>query len=189
MSCVYLQISIAVLGACLLANVSECAGSDAQGVDVLSPREYQVFQRQSRYDGQVLVSGSVRPKCDKVEVRITGKSLKGELRGKWQRVPMAASTRAFNARIPVVPGGWYRVELRALDGSKVVAQAAVDRVGVGEVFVGAGQLLCGVLIGAIASSAGGGALGYREAFGTIAALVAVMVLASVGLANRRATAS
>ena len=49
--------------------------------------------------------------------------------------------------------------------------------------------LAGVLIGAIASSAGGGALGYREAFGTIAALVAVMVLASVGLANRRATAS
>lgn len=139
MSCVYLQISIAVLGACLLANVSECAGSDAQGVDVLSPREYQVFQRQSRYDGQVLVSGSVRPKCDKVEVRITGKSLKGELRGKWQRVPMAASTRAFNARIPVVPGGWYRVELRALDGNKVVAQAAVEKVGVGEVFVGAGQ--------------------------------------------------
>jgi peptide/nickel transport system permease protein len=43
----------------------------------------------------------------------------------------------------------------------------------------------GVLIGAIASSAGGGALGYREAFGTIAVLVAVMAVASLGLVNRR----
>jgi EmrB/QacA subfamily drug resistance transporter len=53
------------------------------------------------------------------------------------------------------------------------------------VFIGVGQLLCGVLIGAIASSAGGGAVGYREAFGTIAVLVALMAVASLGLVNRR----
>lgn len=36
-------------------------------------------------------------------------------------------------------GGWYRLEVRALNGRQVLADAAVQHVGVGEVFVVAGQ--------------------------------------------------
>lgn len=141
LSGLYVQLGAALLAAGPVASACECAAdaAGARDMDVLSPREYRVFQRQSRHEGHVLVSGSVRPKCDKVEVRITGKSLKGDLPGKWQPVPIAAATRAFSARVPVIPGGWYRVELRAVSDGKVVAESAVEKVGVGEVFVGAGQ--------------------------------------------------
>src|SRR5262249_50711532 len=36
-------------------------------------------------------------------------------------------------------GGWYKMELQALQDKKVVAEEAVDHVGIGEVFVIAGQ--------------------------------------------------
>ncbi|MCE5314651.1 MAG: sialate O-acetylesterase [Armatimonadota bacterium] len=108
-------------------------------ITVLSPRKYQVFQRQGRYEGYVLVSGSVIPDCDRLEVRITGKSLKGELPGKWQALPLVARTKGFASRIAVVPGGWYKLELRATKNGRFMAQEFVENIGVGEVFVGAGQ--------------------------------------------------
>lgn len=108
-------------------------------INVLSPREYQVFQRRSRYDGYVVVSGWVRPACDKLQARIIGTSLKGKLPAKWQTIPLVAKTQGFSAQIPTIAGGWYQIELRAMKNGKVIAQAAVEKVGVGEVFVGAGQ--------------------------------------------------
>lgn len=123
----------------VVALMSLCSTAQAEDLNVLSPREYQVFQRQGRYDGRILISGSVKPECDKLKVRVTGRSLKGELRGKWQAVPLAAKTRGFASHIAIVPGGWYKVELRATNSGKDVVQAVVERVGVGEVFVGAGQ--------------------------------------------------
>lgn len=129
-------------GALLLGAAAEAgAAGEAKAEDliVLSPREYQVFQRASRYEGHMLVSGRVDPQCNKLEVRITGKSLRGALPGKWQPIPITPKTQAFASMIPVTPGGWYRVELRATKGGKAVAEGAVEKVGVGEVFVGAGQ--------------------------------------------------
>ena len=62
--------------------------------------------------------------------------------------------------------------------AEVAADERAAAQGLITIFIGVGQLLCGVLIGAIAASAGGGALGYREAFGVIAVLVALMAVAS-----------
>ena len=58
---------------------------------VLSPRSYQVFQRQSKQSGRVLVSGRIRPACDRVEARIQGKSVVGFLPGAWQALPLSPS--------------------------------------------------------------------------------------------------
>ena len=81
--------------------------------------------------------------------------------------------------------GLLGAPLRYILLAEVPADERAAAQGLLTVFIGVGQLLCGVLIGAIASSAGGGALGYREAFGTIAVLVALMAVASLGLVNRR----
>jgi hypothetical protein len=108
-------------------------------LNLLSPKNYQVFQRRTRMSGPILLSGRVRPGCDRVQARILGKSAAGILPGKWQNLPMAARTRSFATDIPMTSGGWYRVEVRALEGERVVAQAVAENVGVGEVFVGAGQ--------------------------------------------------
>jgi hypothetical protein len=115
------------------------SASPDTGLTVLSPRNLQVFQRVSRDHGYVIVSGRVKPGCDRVEVRITGTSLKGPLAGEWQPVSVSGKVQGFSAILPTTSGGWYEVRVRAMMGGEVVAEAVVEQVGVGEVFVGAGQ--------------------------------------------------
>jgi hypothetical protein len=57
----------------------------------------------------------------------------------WREVPLTDKARSFEAIVPAPAGGWYKVELRALKGGKVIGQMTVDHVGIGEVFIGAGQ--------------------------------------------------
>ncbi len=73
-----------------------------------------------------------------VEARLVvgGKSLK------WQKLPAKfAGSGAFEAGMEALAGGWHRLEVRILagEGEKVVAEAVVQHVGVGEIFVVAGQ--------------------------------------------------
>jgi eukaryotic-like serine/threonine-protein kinase len=111
----------------------------AAGVDLESPRDYQVFQRRTRKEGTVTVRGTAPAGCDTVEARLSGSSLEGALPDRWQTLYPAADRRGFSATLPTPAGGWYKLEVRALREKKVVAQETVDHVGVGEVFVMAGQ--------------------------------------------------
>ncbi|MBI5685387.1 MAG: hypothetical protein HZC54_09905 [Verrucomicrobia bacterium] len=111
-----------------------------QDLTLLSPRNFQVFQRQSRFRGRILVSGRVKPECDAIEARLSGKSLEGQrLPDEWLPVPLERHTRSFYAELPTPAGGWYALQVRALKGNQPVARGGADKVGVGEVFVGAGQ--------------------------------------------------
>ena len=83
--------------------------------------------------------------------------------------------------------GLLGAPLRYILLAEVPADQRAAAQGLLTIFTGIGQMLCGVLIGAVAASAGGGAGGYREAFGLIAVLVALMAAASLGLVNRRAS--
>jgi hypothetical protein len=77
-----------------------------------------------------------------VEVRLlngSGKTLDGSLSEQWVKTSAAPVTHAFLIDLPAPAGGWYKAEVRAMLNGSPVATAAVDRVGVGEVFVGAGQ--------------------------------------------------
>ena len=126
---------------CAMTRIARAVPQPAPGGDItiLSPRPYQVFQRQTKWKGLALVSGRARVDCDKVEARITGKSVVGFLPGAWQTVPLQPLTHGFNVSFSTSAGGWYKVEVRALKNRNVVGQAVVENVGVGEVFVGAGQ--------------------------------------------------
>jgi serine/threonine protein kinase len=123
------------------AQVAAVAGMPVARADMSldAPRDYQVYQRRSRLRGEVAVAGRTRPACDRVEVRLLGKSLDGQLPDQWHTLAVDPKTRKFSGTLPTNAGGWYRAEVRALKDGQVVAQAAVAHVGVGEVFVGAGQ--------------------------------------------------
>jgi hypothetical protein len=84
------------------------------------------------------VRGKVKPACDKVEARLNGKSAEGPLPDQWHALKLGEG-RSFEGDLLAPAGGWYRLEVRALKGGQPVAQSAVDHVGVGEVFVMAGQ--------------------------------------------------
>ena len=111
----------------------------AAGVSLQSPRDYQVFQRRTKKAGEVAVRGTAPAGCDAVEARLSGASPDGPLPDRWQPLYPAADRRGFSATLPTPAGGWYKLEVRALREKKVVAQETVDHVGVGEVFVIAGQ--------------------------------------------------
>lgn len=95
-----------------------------------TPVDYQVFQRESATRGRVRVRGHVPAGADRFEV---------ELGGERRPVEFGKEDGAFDVAWPVAAGGWYVCRAWASRAGTVVATAEVPHVGVGEVFVVAGQ--------------------------------------------------
>ncbi|MCA9231610.1 MAG: hypothetical protein KDA57_13245 [Planctomycetales bacterium] len=110
-----------------------------EAITLLSPRPYQVFQRRNTLQGEVIVSGRCRPDIEQLEIRIRGESLIGPLPERWLTIPLVSPIREFNTKLPITAGGWYSLDVRARINDEVVAAGRVDKFGIGEVFVGAGQ--------------------------------------------------
>jgi Carbohydrate esterase, sialic acid-specific acetylesterase len=98
-----------------------------------SPRDFQVFQRQTRSQGTVLATGRTSIDCDRAEGRV------GEPQGTWQTLVFDRATGSFRGELRTPAGGWYRFELRLSRAGKPVETLEVGHVGMGEVFVVAGQ--------------------------------------------------
>ena len=107
-------------------------------ITVESPLEYQVFQRRSLASGMVLIRGKVAEQ-GVLEFRFVGTPHKGKFASDWQTLSVDKNTGAFESQVLTPAGGWYRLELRMLRDDMPVATANIAHVGVGEVFVIAGQ--------------------------------------------------
>ncbi|MBQ9358592.1 MAG: hypothetical protein IJT95_03530, partial [Abditibacteriota bacterium] len=103
-----------------------------------SPAEYQVFQRQSRTRGRFFFSGKVNIPCDRVEYKITGQGINGR-KYPASFKPLRVQNGTFGEYVDGWAGGWYQVEVRVVKDKKTVASQTLEHVGIGEVFVGAGQ--------------------------------------------------
>ena len=99
-------------------------------IEIQSPRDYQVFQRKTATQGVVRLKGRAPTGIDRLEVQI---------RGDWLPVAVNKADGRFEAELAVPPGGWYACHVRATAGGRVSSSADVPHVGVGEVFVVAGQ--------------------------------------------------
>ncbi len=106
---------------------------------VMSPRNLQVFQRQTLTLGTVTLSGRAQAKHDKVEFMVQGSPLAGKLPKGWQPIADDKVTGAFNQKVSMPAGGWYKLTLRSTLKGKVVGSQTIEKFGVGEVFVTAGQ--------------------------------------------------
>ena len=103
-------------------------------IQIESPLDWQVFQRRSAATGLVAVRGGSQV-VEHLEVRFDGA---GASAAAWQRVPLAANG-SFATMIEVPAGGWYRCTVRGIGKGNVLTETSVANVGVGEVFVVAGQ--------------------------------------------------
>jgi Carbohydrate esterase, sialic acid-specific acetylesterase len=133
----------------LAASFACLAGAQTNGnikLNLSLPLDYQVFQRQTPTSGKIVIETSLETttrgaltNLDGLEARLTGKSAGGELPGGWQPLPFDNRVRHFRGELRVPAGGWYRLEVRLTGNGTNIAEATVEHVGVGEIFVIAGQ--------------------------------------------------
>jgi hypothetical protein len=115
---------------------------------LISPVERQVFQRQTDESGVIhlVLQGAPDGANTIIEARLT----RGEKsrRGKdvdWTKLSLTSSKTGKDqvvtttAKLMAAAGGWYRLDIRAREGDMVITDVSVAKVGIGEVFITAGQ--------------------------------------------------
>jgi uncharacterized repeat protein (TIGR01451 family) len=118
--------------ACLLPGISFAQ------LSVTSPVPRMVFQRNSFNEANVLVAGLAPSSATRIEARFIPLAVGQGQVTPWTPLDFLPTSKAFRGTVTVV-AGWYRLDVRAKSGTTVLAQTQVNRVGVGEVFVIAGQ--------------------------------------------------
>jgi hypothetical protein len=113
---------------------------------LLSPLDRQVFQRETKSEGNIVIESvlettarGVLTNLDRLEARVLTTSTNASAATTWQALPFDNRVRHFRTELRAPAGGWHRVQVRLLAGATIAAEAEVDHVGVGEVFVIAGQ--------------------------------------------------
>lgn len=136
------SLNLFLISAVCIASAPAAEQDASTTITLTSPGDYHVFQRRVRDSGKVVVEGSVNippkstnPKPDRLQARLIGNRLPGE----WQPLPFDARVARFRANVDMPAGGWYKLEVRLLSSEGCVAESVVEHVGVGEVFVVAGQ--------------------------------------------------
>ena len=128
-----------LLSSSVLLCLFACSAPAAAELRLSAPLDYQVFQRSAADAGKILVEGElpagvVGPAV--VEVQFGGAGIATS----WRRLTtVAAGQSNFRAELESPAGGWYRLDVRVTRGQEVLAETNVTHVGVGEVFVVAGQ--------------------------------------------------
>jgi hypothetical protein len=107
-----------------------------------SPVERQVTQRTEEDRADITVAGVVQGPVDVIEAKAD--LGQGATRGKavdWTVIAKSSAIAEgkFSGKLSLEAGGWYVISIRALRGKEVIATSKIMKVGVGDVFITAGQ--------------------------------------------------
>ena len=97
-----------------------------------------VFQRSLTNEASITITGTAPASATGVEARFVPLVAGQGSTTAWTSLSFLTGSSAFSGNV-TVSAGWYRLDVRAQANNTVVAQTQVGRVGVGEVFVVAGQ--------------------------------------------------
>lgn len=140
------RCALALLALCLTVHSTLAADEITAKLDLTSPRDYQVFQRKTLTEGTVVIAGQLAfvkgqaPADVSLESRLIDESTAVAKPGEWTRLPWDARVASF--RFPMnatAINGWYRFEVRVRSGESTLLTVPVEHVGIGEVFIVAGQ--------------------------------------------------
>lgn len=140
----FLTTGLLLLGALILgssfANAITSKAADDAGLSVLVPTERAVYQRNEKNKADLLIR--VRYEADK---HVTAALFDADGTVCSETVSLSAAeddAAVYEGTIPNVPaGGWYKLDIQgkaSADGEAEVSQT-VEKIGVGEVFITAGQ--------------------------------------------------
>ena len=103
------------------------------------PKTRAVFQRNSQNKALMPIQGSYLYFPEHIEARaVVMDGFEGTTTD-WQVIDANPSGGNFASELPVASGGWYRIEVRAFYDTGYSSVVSVDKVGIGEVFITAGQ--------------------------------------------------
>ena len=105
-------------------------------IDITYPVNRAVFQRDNNNSGVIHIAGNYKVKVDRIEAQLV--PIQGGNATGWISIQSTPQGGFYNGSLNAT-GGWYRLEVRGWRGDQVVASTEVSRVGIGEVFVIAGQ--------------------------------------------------
>jgi hypothetical protein len=122
----------------LLGSVSLSLGQ----FSITSPLNRAVYQRNNAGVATITVSGTYEQQVDRIEARLiavnSGQGNPGEW-SDWKTLKDFPTNGGFSSSM-TINQGWYRMEIRGVLNNNVVGNiASIDRFGVGEVFIIAGQ--------------------------------------------------
>ncbi len=137
---------VALNGAATLKSRSLKLTSAGPEMTLDLPHERQVFQRQTADKGPVLVSLHVDAAAGAkfLRVRLSGVAASNgsAANGQWQEFPVAPDAAGVVKQVVEAPaGGWFKLDVLLMDAAKTksVGHGQVQQIGVGEVFMIAGQ--------------------------------------------------
>lgn len=112
----------------------------AAEITLTAPLDHAVVQRTTPGKGLVRIAGELSQEVDaSAEVSIEARLVGAQRELPWQRVGGSLTGRKLVGTLEAVAGGWWRLEVRLMSAGKELALGSVAHVGVGEVFVIAGQ--------------------------------------------------
>lgn len=123
----------------LLFFLITLAQANAQ-ISITFPMEKAVFQRNQNNFATISIAGNypANTSISYIQARVINPYNENVVIG-WNTIQNNPTGGVFNGTLSGVPGGWYRLELQAFSGNSLVGSATLNRVGVGEVFLIAGQ--------------------------------------------------
>lgn len=103
------------------------------------PSDRIVLQRDKANNANINIAGSYTQPVDRVEAKVSA-LVPGQGKDKdWASLSDASIKGGFFSGYITAEGGWYRLEVRGWKGDQLVGSKTVEHVGVGEVFLVAGQ--------------------------------------------------
>jgi hypothetical protein len=110
----------------------------AAALTLTAPLDYQAIQRENRDGGTIVVQGGPAD-AETKDVTLEARIITNGKSGEWRKLLATFTSEEFSARMEAPAGNWHRLEVRTLCGDRTLAGGTVAHVGVGEVFVVAGQ--------------------------------------------------
>jgi hypothetical protein len=108
-------------------------------ISITFPMERAVFQRNNSNQANLYISGTFSTSLTSVEARLLNPLAGNAVVVNWTTIQNSPTGGAFYGSLNNVNGGWYTLEVRGKDGNTIVGSTSLSRVGVGEVFIIAGQ--------------------------------------------------
>ncbi|PWK18869.1 protein of unknown function (DUF303) [Arcicella aurantiaca] len=123
-----------VISLCFLSSIISAQ------VTITFPTSRSVFQRDNNNHSTLYIAGNYTTFVNKVEARVVARTMSPSqgTSTNWVIIQSNPSNGFYYGSL-VVSGGWYDLEVRCWNETTLVGTSSIQRIGIGEVFLIAGQ--------------------------------------------------